>query len=119
MVTYRIERLNKEFMRSIAEMINNRIKNETAKDAVLTHVDTSRDLAHAKVFYTVIDESKKEAVAAALEAIRGTIRSHLGKQMHIRQIPELHFIYDDSEQKARSIDELIDRVIHEDMRKGN
>lgn len=114
MVTYRIERLNKEFLRAIAEALTNRIKNDAAKQAILTHVDCSRDLGHAKVYFTLIDEAKKQEVLAALDAVKGTIRGQLGREMHIRQIPELHFIFDDSEQKARSIDALIDKVIRED-----
>lgn len=72
MVTYRIERLNKEFLRLIADMLSGRIKNETASMAVLTHVDCSRDLGHAKVYFTLIDESKKEEVLAALDKVKGT-----------------------------------------------
>lgn len=117
MVTYRIERLNKEFLRLIAELLASDTKNDLAREAILTHVDCSRDLGHAKVYFTLIDESRKADVVAALQAVRGTIRGHLGRAMHIRQIPELHFLYDDSEQKARSMDELIDRVAREEREK--
>jgi ribosome-binding factor A len=41
----------------------------------------------------------------------GRIRGFLGRDMHIRQVPELHFVFDDSERKAREIDALIDRVM--------
>lgn len=116
MTTYRIERLNKEFLRSIAEMLAGRIKNDAAREAILTHVDCSKDLSHAKIYYTLLDESKKAAVAAALDSVRGTIRGHLGKEMHIRQVPELRFIFDESEKQARSIDALIDRVMKSDSR---
>lgn len=114
MVTYRIDRLNKEFLRLIAGLLATRVKNDLASQAILTHVDTSKDLGHAKVYFTLIDESKKAQVLAALEGVKGLVRGALGKEMHIRQIPELHFLYDDSEKKARSIDELIDRVMKED-----
>jgi ribosome-binding factor A len=113
MVTYRIERLNKEFLRLIAGMLGSEIKNDAAKDAILTHVDCARDLGSAKVYFTLLDESRKDAVMEALDAVRGAIRAKLGKEMHIRQIPELRFVYDDSEKKARSIDALIDKVIRE------
>lgn len=111
MVTYRIKRLNKEFLRLIAGMLESETKNYTAREAVLTCVDCARDLSVAKVYYTVIDESRKDSVASALDAAKGTIRGRLGREMHIRQIPELRFVYDESEKKARSIDALIDRVI--------
>lgn len=117
MVTFRIERLNKEFLRLIADMlsgVSGKLKNETVRQAMLTHVDCSRDLSHAKIYYTLLDESKKGEVETALQAISGQIRGQLGREMHIRQIPELRFVYDDSEKRARSIDALIDRVIEAD-----
>jgi ribosome-binding factor A len=111
MTTYRIERLNKEFLRLIAMMLGSEIKNDTAREAILTNVDCSRDLSFAKVYFTLLDESRKSEVTAALDAVKGLIRGKLGKEMHIRQIPELRFVFDDSEKKARSIDALIDRVM--------
>ena len=117
MVTYRIERLNKEFLRLIAEILAGDTKNDLAKEAILTHVDCSRDLGHAKVYFTLFDESHRDDVIAALQAVKGVVRGHLGRAMHIRQIPELHFLYDDSELKARSIDALIDKVAREEREK--
>jgi ribosome-binding factor A len=111
MVTFRIERLNREFLRLIAEFLSNGIKDDGARDVILTHVDCSRDLSHAKVYYTVLEDSGALSAKRALEAYAGRIRGFLGKEMHIRQIPELHFIFDDSERAARDMDALIDRVI--------
>ncbi|MDR2780451.1 MAG: 30S ribosome-binding factor RbfA [Synergistaceae bacterium] len=114
MATFRIERLNREFLRLTADILANRLKNETLRDVVLTHVDCSRDLSHAKVYYTVLDDSSVQLVKDALESSAGRIRGYLGREMRIRQIPELHFIFDDSERRARDIDALIERVIKED-----
>ena len=93
MATYRIDRINKEFLRLISEMLQTRIKRAEAAEAVLTKVSVSRDLSYAKVFYTLI------------------------KEMHLRTIPELHFCYDDSENKARAMDELLDKVAELDAQK--
>ncbi|MDR3254363.1 MAG: 30S ribosome-binding factor RbfA [Synergistaceae bacterium] len=119
MVTYRIERLNKEFLRLIAELLSDGVKNETAREAILTRVDCSRDLSSAKVYFTLIDEARKDEVTSALSSVRGSIRGRLGREMHIRQIPELRFIYDDSEKKARAIDALIDQVVQASGEKGD
>lgn len=110
MATYRIERLNKEFLRRISDLLLCQVKNEAAQEAVLIEVDCSRDLAHAKVYFTLIDASRLESVSVALKSAAGTIRSLLGKQMHLRQVPELHFVYDDSEDKARKMDALLDSL---------
>lgn len=110
MVTYRIDRINKEFLRAIAELLRSRIKNEAAKEAILTTVSVSRDLGYAKVFYTLLDVSKREGAQKALESAAGQMRSILGREMHLRTVPELHFFYDETECKARKMDELLDSI---------
>lgn len=110
MATYRIERLNKEFLRKISDLLSNQVKNEIAQEAILTAVDCSRDLGHAKVYFTVIDPSRREEVLVQLQMVATHLRAFLGKLMHLRKIPELHFLYDESEIKAREIDELLDRI---------
>lgn len=117
MGTYRIDRLNKEFMRLIAEMLASRIKNSAASAAILTHVDASRDLSTAKVYYTLIDDACRDDVQSALESVQGTLRGMLGREMYIRHVPELRFVYDDSERRARSMDDLIDQVMAKEEKK--
>jgi ribosome-binding factor A len=112
--TFRIERLNREFLRDIADIVSNRLKDERLKDAVFTCVECSRDLSHARVYFTVLDHSSADSIKLALDARAGRIKGFLGRDMHIRQIPELHFVFDDSEHKAREIEALIDRVMQED-----
>ncbi len=117
MVTYRIARINKEFLRAISEILQIRIKKDNVKDAILTKVSTSKDLSFAKVFYTLIDMDRKDEIQKALDSTAGQIRSMLGKDMHLRTIPELHFVYDDSEAKARAMEELLDKVAAMDAEK--
>ena len=110
MVTYRINRINKEFLRLLSEMLQVRVKKEEVKDAILTRVLVSKDLAFARVYYTLIHTENKDTVQKALESVSGQLRSMLGKEMRLRTIPEFQFIYDDSEIKAREMDMLLDRV---------
>ena len=117
MVTYRIDRINKEFLRAISEILQVRIKKDNVRDAILTKVSTSKDLSFAKVFYTLIDMDRKDEIQKALDSTAGQIRSMLGKDMHLRTIPELHFVYDDSEAKARAMEELLDKVAAMDAEK--
>ncbi len=110
MTTYRIERVNKELLRLLSNLLANRVKDARAKEAILTHVDCSRDLGHAKVYYTLIDPLARDATQRALQDAAGLLRGLAGKEMHLRHIPEFHFIYDDSEKKARDMDTLLDRI---------
>jgi ribosome-binding factor A len=110
MAAYRIDRINKEILRLLSGMLQTRIKRDDVKDAILTNVNCSRDLRYARVFYTLIDASKTEEIQKALESVAGQLRSFLGKEMRLRTVPELHFVFDDSERKAREMDELLDRI---------
>ena len=117
MVTYRMDRINKEFLRIISEMLQTRVKKDNVKNALLTKVDASKDLSHAKVFYTVIETEHKDEIQKSLDSVAGQIRSMLGKEMHLRTIPKLDFVFDDSETKARAMEDLLDRVAALDAEK--
>lgn len=114
MTTYRIDRINKEFLRLISGMLQTRIKDDRAAEAVLTKVSVSRDLGFARIYYTLIDQEEKPSVQEALDKAAVPIRGMLGKEMRLRTIPELHFVFDDSEAKARQMDELLDKVAQMD-----
>jgi ribosome-binding factor A len=105
-----MKRINKEFLRLISVMLQCRIKNDIVKDAILTKVSVSKDLSYARVYYTLLDVSSKETLQSQLDLVSGQLRSILGKEMKLRKIPELNFIYDDTEVKAREMDRLLDRV---------
>lgn len=95
-----------------------RIKNETAKLAIITGVDCSRDLKHASVFFTTVDTEVRREVQRNLKKISGSIRSMLGKQLRIKQIPELHFRIDTSEEYGREIDKILDSILEKQTEKN-
>jgi len=97
-------------LREISQLLQSRIKNEWAKKAILTGVECSRDLSYAKVFFTTIDSADQDLVKTGLESVEGLIRSILGKEMRLRTIPEFRFIIDLSEEKARAMDAVLDRL---------
>ena len=114
MTTFRMQRINKQIQREVSLLLELRIKNETAKRAIITDVDCSRDLEHAKVYFTTVDPSEREEVGKALGTVAGALRSQLGKLLTIRQIPALSFLLDTSEEYGRSIDVLLDSLKTED-----
>jgi len=98
-------------------MLRTTIKRDNVEEAILTNVNTSRDLSYAKVYYTLLDPQRKAVVQKALEASNGQLRGLLGRELHLRTIPEFHFVYDDSEAKARAMDELLDKVAAMDAKR--
>lgn len=114
MTHFRIERVNKELLRELSELLQFEIKDETAKRAVLVEVDCSRDLGHARVYYTTISEEGRDAVQKSLEKASGVLRGAIGRQMRLRKVPELHFIPDHVEEEARRIEAVLDSLKNDD-----
>lgn len=104
---FRPERLGEQIREEIASLIvSNKIKDPRVCSMLsINRVIVSRDLSYAKVYVSsFIDEHKTKQGVRALENAGGFIRSSLAKKLHIRQCPELNFIFD------KSIKEGIDMV---------
>ena len=110
MANIKIERLNHAFQEEISMILMTEIKDEDIKFVTITGVDTTSDLSFAKVYYTVLDDSKKESTAEALEGAASFIRTKLAERVEVRHTPELKFIYDTSIAYGEHIDKIIESI---------
>lgn len=114
MPNVRIERLNHTYQEEISMILMKEIKDEDIKFVTITGVDVTSDLSFAKVYYTVLDEEKRESTQEALEKAASFIRKELARRIEIRHTPELRFIYDKSEDYGQHIEQLIDKIHKEE-----
>ena len=110
MANIKIERLNHAFQEEISMILMTEIKDEDIKFVTITGVDTTSDLSYAKVYFTVLDETKKETTLEALNGAASFIRSKLAERVEIRHTPELKFIYDTSIEYGEHIEKIIDEI---------
>ena len=110
MPNVRIERLNHTYQEEISMIIMQEIRDEEIKFVTITGVDVTSDLSFAKVYYTVLDDEKRESTQLALDKAAPFIRKNLAERIEIRHTPELRFIYDKSEEYGNHIDILIDKI---------
>ena len=109
MASIKIERLNHAIQQEISIILMREIKDEEIKFVTITGVDTTNDLSYAKVYYTVLDESKKEKTEEALKKASSFIRTKLAERIDIRHTPELKFIYDTSIAYGEHIEDIINK----------
>ena len=107
----KIDRINHELQRQIAEIISQEIKDPRIGSAVIsiTKVSTTPDLKYSKIFvsiYTVNKDEEKEAFDTIVRSSQ-FIRNSLKNKVKMRVIPELHFIQDKTEEKGSRIDEIL------------
>jgi ribosome-binding factor A len=100
-------------LREISEILQRRIKDESVKKVFLTGVECSAIFLMQR-FISCFSILRKEEVNQALTNVAGKIRGMLGNMMRLRHIPELHFFFDHSEERARQIDALLVRIAGKD-----
>src|SRR6185436_11318809 len=77
----------------------------------ITDVRVTGDLQQATLFYTVLgDDTEHADTAAALESVKGVLRSEVGKQTGVRFTPSLTFVADAVPETAAHIEDLLAKV---------
>jgi len=114
MANVKIERLNDIFQKEISIILMTEVKDEDIKFVTITDVDTTSDLSFAKIYYTVLDESKKQKTEDRLNKASSFIRTKLAERVDIRHTPELKFVYDTSIAYGEHIEKIIDNIKEKD-----
>ena len=113
MVNVKIERINHMIREEVSKILMLEIKDENIKFVTITDCDTSSDLSYCKIYFTVLNQEKKEDTLKALNKAASFIRGELAKRIEIRNIPELKFYYDESISYGEKIDKIIDEINEE------
>ena len=107
----RAERVGAEMQRELAALIRSEINDPRLGMVTLQEVRVSRDLSHAKVYYTVLDDDKIKISGEILSHAASFLRRRLGQIMKLRTLPQLHFTYDRSIEDGRRLSALIDQAV--------
>ena len=110
MNSIKLSRYNSLFVKEISSIIQNEVKDNDIKFVTITGCEITNDLSFAKVYYTVLDETKKNETRKALDKAKGFIRGEVSKRVDIRHTPELRFIFDESGEYGSNIDILLKEI---------
>ena len=114
----RTRRVGEQMQRELAMLIRDRIKDPRLGMVTVSDVEVSRDLAHARVYFTVLgDQEARRQSQEVLDRAAGFLRRELGGIMKLRTVPELRFIYDESIERGEKLDALIEAAIEADAGK--
>ena len=115
-MTYnRSDRVGEEIRKEIAMMLFGEIHDPRIGFVTITKVSVTKDLRHAKVFFTMRgNEKEREKTSEGLQSASGYIKRELGNRLELRHIPELIVKFDDSLEYASRIEEII-----KDIHKGD
>ncbi|MBI1993736.1 MAG: 30S ribosome-binding factor RbfA [Deltaproteobacteria bacterium] len=93
------------------EVSDPRIGSVTLTGAEVTGAEVSKDLRHARIYFRLLGAAEKKAeVSAGLKSAAGFIRARVARDLKLRSVPTIEFVYDESQDEAQRIDDLLKRV---------
>ncbi|MBQ8458464.1 30S ribosome-binding factor RbfA [bacterium] len=109
-MTLRNERVRKELMRDISEILRKEIRGLEGVVSVVD-VEVSHDNSFAKVIYSVLgSEAQIEKTKEVMEKSTPKIRYEVGKRLRLRLTPELRLVYSNGLEEGSRVTELINKI---------
>ena len=112
----RTRRVGEQIQRELAALIHDEIDDPRLGMVSISAVEVSRDLSHAKVFFSTLGE--QDAADRSLEVLQGAagfLRHLLGQRLTMRHVPQLHFKQDHSLEQGARLSALIDSAVRADQ----
>ena len=115
----RSERMASQIQRELASLVRSELKDPGLSAPSILEVQVSKDLAYARVFFSVLNPQDAEDCLAALTRASGFLQREIGKSLKARVTPKLTFIYDDTDIRGRQLSDLIDSALASDKDKAS
>jgi ribosome-binding factor A len=110
-MTARTDRIDELLRQEIGSILTREVKDPRVGFATVTRVETTPDLAHARIWVSVIGQKgERKQTIAALDGAMPFVRRELGARLRLRRIPNLHVHLDDTLERGTRILHLLDEL---------
>ena len=103
----RPDRVGDQIRAELSTLLLRSVRDPALRLITLTHVQLSRDLRHARVFYTAPVDASAIETKRGLRRAGPFLRGQLGRRVRLRHVPELTFEYDDSFEREQRIAQVL------------
>lgn len=106
------ERLAEEYKKVISKTIVEDFDDKRLKNAfiTITNVKLSKKLEDAEVYFTILKPEDKQIVLKVLQTAAPFFFSKLKNHIKIKSLPKIYFKYDEQEEKANNVVDLINTL---------
>lgn len=109
-MSLRNERVRKELMRDISEILRKEIRGLKGVVSIVD-VEVSHDNSFARVIYSVLgSEQDIETTKEVIEKSTPKIRYNVGKQLRLRLTPELKFVYTNGLEESSKVVDILNKI---------
>ena len=107
----RAVRVGDLLLREIAALFMNRVKDPRIKGVTLTGVHMSKDLKHARIFYSLIgDEQAILEAQSGLDSAKGFIKREVALRLELKYMPDIVFKHDPSLERGEHFEKLFQKI---------
>ncbi|MCH7877847.1 MAG: 30S ribosome-binding factor RbfA [candidate division Zixibacteria bacterium] len=104
----RSKRVADNVRKQMSILLDEQLAGQNFSMVSVTDVEMTRDLRHAKVFYSVLgDENARTEIQEFLEENTRPLRGKLAQRMALKFVPELTFAYDSSLVEGMKIQSIL------------
>ena len=106
----RMNKIEDLLHKEIANIIVTRIDNPQIKNTVtITDIKVSKDIRSAIVYFVTLEKNFKK-IEKIINELKPTIKFYLSKNVYLKRIPDIKFIFDDTIIKGQRINKLLDSL---------
>ncbi|MDA8417310.1 MAG: 30S ribosome-binding factor RbfA [Betaproteobacteria bacterium] len=108
-------RIADQIQKELSELVRRSVKDPRLGKVTLTSVEVAADYSHAKIYVSswqsqeILDQSIRALTDAA-----GFLRHQLGRRLTLHTLPQLHFVVDQTLDRAVALTHLIDAAVAAD-----
>ena len=107
-------RINQLLREELSRLVQVEIKDPRVRSVTITRVDATQDLSYADVYVrTLTEDIPVEDAISGLESAEGFVRRRLGRELHLRRIPDFRFHADRALEHVQRIESLLDEALGE------
>ena len=104
----RSDRVASQIQREMAELIRWHVKDRALGLITVSDAEVTRDLSVATLYVSFLGAKLGASdCLKQLNTYRPMLRQSLGKQIRLRVLPEIRFIFDDSLERGQKMDALL------------
>ncbi len=111
MSTQRHDRVQEALRQEISTIIQKEIRDPRIGFLTITRVELTKDLRYAKVYFTILGETKDKHLALkGLNSAKGYIKGVIAEKIKLRYTPEISFKIDESLDHTRQVLDILERL---------
>lgn len=107
----RQQRVNHLLQQEVSKLLEFELEDPRLDGLTVSAVEISPDLKHARIFIVSNGDAAQETeMRHGLQSATPYVRRELAKRMQLRAVPEIHFAFDHTIERAARIEKLLNEA---------